>query len=647
MTAVDHLFRPIQIGPMRVPNRIVETTYSINSGRADGLPDAPFIEHHVRRARGGAGWIGNETWLLPTPLPPGRADEILPGTGAVAFAVYEHPEFVSRVRAFTDAVHEHGAVAVMQLTHLQSLMCPSPASMTLNMDTIPHALEEDEIEWILETYAIAAERFRDAGADAVEIHCAHEALPQWFLSPTTNQRTDRWGGSEENRIRFVVEAVRGVRARVGSDLAVGLRICADEYRDDGYDLEDMKRMAAAICAACEIDYLSVDVGSTYGRPSYISPVHVPVAGFASHAAAIREAVAVPVLYAGRVNDPEVAADLLVRDQVDLVGMTRALIADPEMPRKVREGRTAEVRKCIGCNTCIGKVVHAEVKTPLCSVNPMVGHELEWNDEPAATLKRVWVIGGGPAGLEAARVAATRGHRVTLVEAAEELGGMMRLAASTPGRAAFLDFPDFLAGALRRLDVDVRCARRVSCEDVLADRPDVVIVATGATPRRASFSGPNVVDFAEVLSGDVPVGDHVVIASEDDHMITPGVADHLASHNKRVEIVQKWLMPGSQIDRYTQGEIFHRLYAGGVVIHPSTRAHSFEGGRVGTRNAHTGVEGTIDDVDTLVLSLGAQSEDSLYRELKGKVPELYLVGSAFAPRQIADATQHGASVARLI
>ncbi|MBM4267070.1 MAG: FAD-dependent oxidoreductase [Deltaproteobacteria bacterium] len=647
MSAAEHLFRPLQVGPMRVPNRIVETTYSINSGRADGLPDAPFIEHHLRRARGGAGWIGNETWLLPTPLPPGRADEILPGTGAVRFAIYDHPEFVPRVRTFTGAVHAAGAVAVMQLTHLQSLMCPSPVTMALNADTIPHALEEEEIERILQTYAIAAERFRDAGADAIEIHCAHETLPQWFLSPATNHRNDRWGGSEENRIRFVVEAVRFARSRVSRDVAIGLRICADEHREDGYDLAAMRRMAAAICAAADIDYLSVDVGSTWGRPSYVPPVHVPVAGFATYAAAIREVVPVPVVYAGRVNDPEVAASLVASGRVDLVGMTRALLADPEMPRKLREGRAHEIRKCIACNTCIGKVVHAEVKTPLCAVNPVVGHELDWKEEPAAARKRVLVAGGGPAGLEAARVAAERGHEVILCEASGELGGMMRLAAATPGRSAFLDFPVFQEGALARLGVEVRKEKRLTAAEVATLRPDAVIVATGGVPRRSPLTGANVVDFARVLRGEAEVGDHVVILSEDDHMITPGVADYLAAQGKRVEIAHKWLMPASQVDRYTQGEVFHRLYSGGVVIHPSTRVRAFAERRVRTYNAHTGREGAIDDVDTVVVCVGAEADDALYHELEGTVPELYRIGSAFAPRSIADATQHGASVARLL
>ncbi len=212
MAQFEKLFEPIQIGSMTVPNRIVETTYSINSGRADGLPDAPFIEHHLQRARGGAGWIGNETWVMPTPLPPGRGDEILPGTGAVRFAIYEHPEFVPRVREFTDAVHEHGSVCVMQLTHLQSLMGPSAVSLPLSSDYIPHVLEDEEIEAMLDAYARAAAAFAAAGADAVEVHCAHEALPEWFLSPLTNRRDDRWGGSRENRIRFVVEAVTRIRA---------------------------------------------------------------------------------------------------------------------------------------------------------------------------------------------------------------------------------------------------------------------------------------------------------------------------------------------------------------------------------------------------------------------------------------------------
>ncbi len=648
MAQIEKLFEPIQVGSMTVPNRIVETTYSINSGRADGLPDAPFIEHHLQRARGGAGWIGNETWVLPTPLPPGRGDEILPGTGAVRFAIYRHPEFVPRVRAFTDAVHHCGAVCVMQLTHLQSLMCPSPVSLPLSSDYIPHELEEHEIEAMLDTYGEAAAAFAAAGADAVEIHCAHEAVPEWFLSPLSNRRDDRWGGSRDNRIRFVVEAVRRVRAAAPAALNVGLRINADQCREGGYDLAEMARMASDICGAERVDYLNVDVGSTWGKPSYIAPMQYGVAPFAAHAGEIKRAVrSVPVLYAGRVNDPEVAEALLADGVVDLVGMTRAMLADPEMPRKAREGRLGAIRKCIGCNTCIGRVVHGEVKTPLCAVNPVVGFEAEWAKvEPAQRPKDVVVVGAGPAGIEAARVAAGRGHRVTLLDRADEIGGMIRLAARAPKREAFSYYPEFAAGELERLGVEVRLGQAVDEQDVLALKPQAVVAATGARPRRGECTGPSF-DFAQVLRGEAELGKRAVLVSEDDHMITPSVADFIAASGVEVVILHKWLSIADQVERYTRGIVFYRLYQHGVVIHPSTRLVSFESGLVRGANVLTGAPIEIGGVDSVVWSLGMEADDGLARALRDRVPELYNVGSSFAPRFIAEATQHGANVGRLL
>ncbi len=650
MSSLEKIFEPIQVGPMTVPNRIVETTYSINSGRADGLPDETFIEHHLQRARGGAGWIGNETWVLPTPLPPGRGDEILPGTGAVRFAIYEHPQFVPRVRRFTDAVHACGSVCVMQLTHLQSLMCPSAVSLPLSSDYIPHVLEEDEIEAMLDAYAKAAAAFAAAGADGVEVHCAHEALPEWFLSPLTNRRDDRWGGSRSNRIRFVVEAVRRIRAVAPESLAVGLRLNADQCRDGGYDLEEMQAMSAEICDSVTIDYLSVDVGSTWGSPSYIQPMHYGAAPFAGHAAAIKQSVpSVPVLYAGRVNDPVLAEDLLQKGTIDLVGMTRAMLADPEMPRKAREGRLSEIRKCIGCNTCIGKVVHGEVKTPICAVNPVVGAEKQWAQlEAAAVPKRVVVVGAGPAGLEAARVTRMRGHEVTLLEREDEIGGMVRLAARAPRREPFLYYPEYAAGELERLGVAVRCGVAADTQSVLALEPDVVITATGARPRRLDVQPEGrVFDFAEVLRGGVDLGKRTVVVSEDDHMITPSVADFIAEQGVEVEILHKWLSIGEQIERYTRGIVFQRLARAGVKIHPSMVFAGFAGDVVRAKSSHTGEEMQIGGVDSVVLSLGMESEDSLARSLKGQVDEVYNVGSSFAPRFMAEATQHGANVGRLV
>jgi 2,4-dienoyl-CoA reductase-like NADH-dependent reductase (Old Yellow Enzyme family)/thioredoxin reductase len=625
MPDAAQLFTPIRIGPMTVPNRIVATTYSINSGRADGLPDAPFIAHHVARARGGAGWIGGETWVLPTPLP--------------------------RVRAFTDAVHTAGAVVVAQLTHLQSLLLPSAVVPALNSDAVPRALDEEEIETILATYPAAAARFADAGADAVEIHAAHETLPQCFLSPFTNRRRDDWGGDDEGRTRFVREAVRRVRARTGGTVAVGLRVCAAEHRAGGYDLGGMQRMAALITASAPVDYLSVDAGSTWGVPSYVPPMQYPVAAFAAAVAAIRRAVAVPVVYAGRAVDAATAERLLADGTADLVGMTRALLADPDLPAKVRAGRPADVRPCIGCNTCIGRVVHGEVKTAICAVNPDVGHEADWTPlARAPRRRRVVVVGGGPAGIEAARSAAARGHRVVLLERGPQLGGMLRVAARAPRRDSFAAFPDWAARALAALGVEVRRGVEATAEVVLALEPDAVVVATGARPRRMDVpgAGPDrVVDFVAALTDAAPVGTHVVIASEDDHMLTPSVADYLAARGRRVEVLQKWLLPAEQVDRYSKGIVLERLRRARVVMHPSALVRAMEDRTVLARDVHTGETLRIEDVDTLVLSLGMESDDALYRALAGRVADLHRVGSAFAPRHLADATQHGASVGRLL
>lgn len=651
MPDFEYLFSPIQIGTMTVPNRIAEATNSIGAGRVDGLPDEPFIEHHVQKARGGVGWIGGETWVLPTPLPPGYPDEITPGTAAIRAAVYEHPQFVERVSRFTDAVHRHGAVCVMQLTHLQSLMCPSAVPMSLMYDYVPHELEEDEIQFILDTYWKAAEKFHAARADAVEIHCAHETLPQWFFSPYTNKRTDHWGGGLENRVRFVIEAVRRIRDRVPPSLNVGLRICADEFREGGYDLNDMKQMVKIICDSVRVDYLSVDVGSPWGMPSYIPPMQYPLAAFSYTAAEIRAIVSVPVLYAGRVNDPVQAEWLLKEGHADLIAMTRASIADPDFASKAREGRLNDIRKCIGCNTCIGRVIHDEVKTPVCAVNPVIGEELSWaRVKSAPVAKRVVVVGSGAAGLEAARVAAMRGHKLLILEKEPELGGQLLIAARAPSREGFLDFVRYEEFQMKTLGVEVLRNAAATGDSILGLDPDAVVIATGSVPRTLDLPGVdphNVVQAWDVLNGTASTGESVVIVSEDDGMETVSVADFLAAQGKSVQILHKWLMIGDRIERYTKGIVFHWLYKRGVRISPSTRIRSIAGNTVIAYNSHTMEEHHIENVDTVVLSLGTRPNDSLFRSLKGQVKECYLVGAAFAPRRLLEATRHGAAVGRIL
>lgn len=655
MPEFQYLFSPVKVGPMNVPNRIVETTNSAGAGRADGLPDAPFIEHHGRKARGGTGWIGSESWTVSgvLRLPQDYQD---PPILVPPASIFAHPNFVERVRVFTDAVHACGAVSIMQLSETGGgVYAPSPVRSWLAYDFVPHELEEDEIESLIEGYAMAAEKFLQAGADGIEIHCAHEMLPQWFLSPYTNRRLDRWGGSVENRTRFVTEILQRVRQRIGTGMALGIRVCADEYRDGGYHLEDMQEMLGMILAKAQLDFLNVDVGTGWGFPSYIGPMQYPLATFADTAAAIRSVVSpIPVIYAGRVNDPVLAERLLTEGKCDLVAMTRAGIADPEFPRKIREGRMDEIRKCVGVNRCIEEFAQPSPYQPFrraaCATNPEAGKELEWQAlyRPATQRKRVVVVGGGPAGLEAARVAASRGHKVTLLEQRPELGGQLLIAAKAPQREGFLDFPRWQTRQMELLGVDVRLDRPATVDGVLALNPEVVFCATGSVPMLPDALGidqPNVAQAWDVLEGMVEVGARVAVLSQEDHMETISVADFLATRGKQVEIFHKWLYIGSGVERYTRGIVFHRLSKGGVIIHPSRLARRIDGNTVVVVDVHTGAEHPHRGFDTFVLSCGSRPEVSLYRALKGKVPELQLIGAAMLPRDLYAATQSGATAGR--
>ncbi len=648
-----HLFSPLRVGPMTVPNRIAETTNTIMAGRLDGMADDTFTAHHVAKAKGGTGWIGNETWLLNLPMPNESADEFFPGAGAIRIPLYLMPDFVPRLARFVDAVHDAGAVAVFQLTLLNFTMAASAVPVAEAYDWVPHALAEDEIEAIVNTYALAAGRFRDAGADGLEIHCAHEALPQTFLSPATNRREDRWGGDPRRRTTFVTETLARVRAAVGEGVALGVRICGQESREGGYDLLGMREMITYVAEAGNLDFVDVDVGHSNGVPPYVQPSYYDHGEFAEVGRAIRADVSpIPVLFAGRVNDPVFAEGLLAKGFCDLVGMTRAGIADPDFPTKAREGRLAEIRRCIGCNRCIGESVHSYAphffKKPVCSVNPVVGNEALWDlaFRKATAPRRVVVAGGGPAGLEAARVAAMRGHEVILLEGRDALGGQVRLAARAPGRDAFEDFVYFQDGQMKLLGVDVRLGAAVDAGGVLALEPDAVVVATGSRPLPAGVPGagaPHVVQGWDVLEGTAEVGERVAVVSQEDHHETPNVADFLAAAGRSVTLFHRWTQVGAQVDRYTIGTMMRRLEEGGVEICAGLRLASVDGGRLELRSPYTGALHVRDGFDTVVLVYGSAPDDRLYRELQGKVERLHLAGSAWVPRRIAEATAHGMRV----
>jgi len=643
---------------MTVPNRICETTNGIGASASGGLLDERFIEHHVAKARGGTGWIGSETWLLNSPLPPQAPDEFNTGVAALRHGLYQMPEFIETVGRFCDEVHQANSVAVFQLTHLNFAMAASPVPLADLYDWIPHQLDEEMIQFIINTYADAAEQAKLAGADGVEIHCAHETLPHSFLSPALNKRSDRWGGDARARIGFVAEVLERVRNRVGDSLAVGIRMNGEESRQGGYDNMEMREMTYHLGETGLLDFLNVDVGHCWGGHSYVPPSYHGHAQYREVGKAARADLEsrIAVLFTGRINDPVLAEELLQDGFCDLVGMTRAGIADPDFAVKAREGRLIEIRRCIACNRCIGDAVHSKtpdmVRRPMCSVNPVVGNELKWQAEyaPAANPEHVVVVGGGAAGLEAARIASLRGHRVTLLEQDRQLGGQLRIASRAPGRDSFEDQIYYQENQLQRQGVDVRLQSAADIGTVKALCPDAVIVASGSLPRVPhdveGIDSPHVVQGWDVLQNKVKTGERVAVVSQEDYFETPNVAEYLAEQGKKVEIFHKWTHIGSDIDRYSASTVLARLEQYDVKMHQGLRLQAIGPQRLDFVSAHTGRQYTFDGFDSVVLVYGSTPNSTLYDELKqdGSIEKLYVVGSAWVPRRIAEATQHGAHVA---
>ncbi len=647
------LFSPIRVGAITVPNRLCEATNSIGAGRRDGLPDADFVEHHVAKARGGIGWIGNEAWMLESPLPAGRATEAVPAGLATKSAFHRRRDFIPRMSTFTDAVHDAGAVAVFQLAHVSAMFGPSAVPARTTHDYVPHTLDEEGIAAIIASFAHAAGQLARAGADGIEVHATHESLPHLFLSPATNERTDGWGGSVENRTRFVITVLDAVRAAAGEAVAVGVRLSLGETRPGGFGDDEALEIAGTIASETRLDFLSVDRGHSWGDPSYVPTSHQRVALGADAAkrmrAVVRSVVEIPVLYSGRVFDPHVAEELLTTGVCDLVGVTRASIADPEFGVKARDGRLSEIRWCIGCNRCIDNAEHgygtglaAKGNRAMCSVNPTAGNERAWAQATSTTVtrRRVVVVGAGPAGLEAARVAAMRGHDVTLLERAGRIGGQLVLAAQAPGRDQFANVIEFYGEEISRLGIRVELGADANADAVLGLEPDVVLCATGSRPRLAAGLNPGapIVQAWDVLAGQGDVGRRVAVISEEDGMVTPSVAELLAARGHDVTVFHHWAGVANALTPYTSGTVLRRLEDAGVTTMPYTRLVGLEPGAIVVASTLSGRQRLVEGFDTTVVAFGAAPDPGPRDELARRGADVRLVGDAWAPRGIHEATE---------
>ena len=634
-----HLMEPFRLKNITLDNRIVMAPMLSRLCDPDGIVSQKLIDYYAERARGGVGLVIVEYCYTDTKESKANQGQL---------GVYSD-QLIAGLGDLAEAIQEWGARAILQICHGgrstsskymgRQPIAPSPVpSYTGEM---AREMTLEEIEAAIESFAEAARRAKWAGFDGVELHGTHGYLLAQFLSPYTNRRADIYG---RDRGLFGLQTLDRVRSRVGSDYLVGYRMAAEEFIEGGITLAETKDFAGRL-EERGIDYIHVSGGMTEVGERFVIPMYFPQGSLLHLAEGIKQAVKVPIIAVGAIHDPLLAEEALQKKQADLIAMGRGLIADPELSNKIQSGRLEDIRTCLRCNEgCSSRV--RQGKTQRCAINAEVGRERSLRIHPASRPKQVCVIGGGPAGMEAARVLALRGHRVTLIEKEKELGGLLRYATVPDFKGELRSFLRYLKTQINKLGVEVLLERQATLELVRDLKPDSVVLAAGSAMPAPQIPGVQksfVANALETLSGKFQPGGRVVVAGG--AAMGCEIAAHLASMGRQVTVVE--MLGSLALDLETRSRIalLQVMKKRKVETFTGWKLEKIEEGGVLLSDRNWNRREV--PADSVILALGMASNQDLIQPLKENFRDVYVIGDCLEPRKIYQAIHEGAFAGRAI